>query len=250
MRALLVLAFLLVSGPAVGQEKLTGSNLDLRTVLAFKASDAAVQKMLPEGWEVNSPPAGPSKGMNLVLVLVDQQTSFDADGKPLATFRGAVLGAPAKKKGTDTAGLMVLGGLYEEIGVPGAYGVFDAADCVVERKTHTSAGKKLTIEESWLIKAGNGNAIDVQLQFARGEAAKSKYDAKVFSAAKPEFFRIYRVEEARDLVRSTTTGVDRLAKISFKVSGEKLKALFDGTEQLISVTSVPLYSRQVYLPGS
>jgi hypothetical protein len=35
-----------------------------------------------------------------------------------------------------------------------------------------------------------------------------------------------------------------------KGTGEKLAPLFDGTQQLISVTSIPWYSRQVYLPGS
>lgn len=37
------------AGPISAQEKLSGSNLDVRTVLAFKVSDAAVQKLLPEG---------------------------------------------------------------------------------------------------------------------------------------------------------------------------------------------------------
>jgi len=250
MHGLLVLALLLLTTPAVAQEKLSGSNTDLRTVLTFKAPDEAVQKMLAEGWEVNSPTSGPAKGANLVLVLVDQQTSYDADGKPVATFRAAVLGTLCKKKGADTAGFMVFGGLADEAGAPGAYGVYDTAQTTVERKTYPGAEKKLTTEESWQFKAANGNSIEVQLQFVRGAAAKGKAEAKVFSAAKPEFFRIYRVEEARDVVRSTAVGVDRLAKISVKASGGKLKALFDGTEQLISVTSIPWYSRQVYLPSS
>ncbi len=250
MRAILVLALLLLTTPTVAQEKFTGSNVDLRTLLAFKASDGAVQKMLPDGWEVNSITSGPAKGSNLVLVLVDQQTSYDADGKSVATFRAAVLGAPAKKKGTDTAGVMVFGGLSDDAGAPGAYSVYDPAQTTVERKTYPGGDKKLTTEESWQFKAANGNSIDVQLQFLRGAAAKGKVEAKVFSAAKPDFFRIYRVEEARDLVRSTAVGVDRLAKVSVKASGDKLKELFDGTEQLISVTSIPWYSRQVYLPSS
>ena len=33
-------------------------------------------------------------------------------------------------------------------------------------------------------------------------------------------------------------------------AGEKIAPLFDGSQQLISVTSIPWYSRQVYLPGS
>jgi hypothetical protein len=52
------------------------------------------------------------------------------------------------------------------------------------------------------------------------------------------------------VARSTANGVDRVGKISVKGTGEKLAPLFDGAQQLISVTSIPWYSRQVYLPGS
>jgi hypothetical protein len=36
----------------------------------------------------------------------------------------------------------------------------------------------------------NGDAVDLQLQFARGLAAMTKLEAKVYSAAKPHFYRI------------------------------------------------------------
>ena len=250
MRAFLAFAFLLLASPVIAQDKFIGANVDLRTVLFFKASDAAVQKMLPDGWEVNSPQAGPSKGFNLAVVLVDQQISHDADSKPLAALRGAALVIPSKKKGADTDGTMVFGGLFEQAGTPGAYGVFTMAQVAIERKTHTAADNKSTIEESWQLRAADGNSIEVQIQFARGAAPKGKLEAKVFAAAKPDFYRIYRVEQVADVVRSTSTGVDRVTTFSFKASGNKLKPLFDGTEQLISIISVPWYSRQLYLPGS
>ena len=59
MRPLLICLFLVVASPTIAQEKFIGSNVDLRTVLAFKVSDAAVQKKLPEGWEIN-----PSGGLD------------------------------------------------------------------------------------------------------------------------------------------------------------------------------------------
>ena len=61
----LLVAALVLAHPALAQEKVVGNNIDVRTLLAFKASDAAVQKVLPEGWEVNSPAAGATKGFNL-----------------------------------------------------------------------------------------------------------------------------------------------------------------------------------------
>ncbi|HEY9065254.1 MAG TPA: hypothetical protein VIO33_09750, partial [Burkholderiaceae bacterium] len=65
MRTWLPPILLLLACSSVAQEKFAGSNLDVRTVLAFKASDAAVQKMLPPGWLVNAPTSGPAKGSNL-----------------------------------------------------------------------------------------------------------------------------------------------------------------------------------------
>ena len=79
--------------------------------------------------------------------------------------------------------------------------------------------------------------------------ARSKVEAKVHSAAKPAFYRIYRFEQAADVARSTAAGIDRVSKFSFKASGPKLAPIFDGTEQLISVTSIPSYSRSIYLPA-
>jgi len=252
MRALFVVGAMFLAQPVFAQsnEKYTGSNVDVRTILSFKASDAAVQKMLPEGWEVNSPAAGPSKGANLGLSLIDQVTVQDAEGKPATTFRGAVFTIPAKKKGTDTAGTMVFTGLMSAGGAPGAYGVYVPAKAKVEREVETEADGKSTAEEKWEFKADDGSSIEVKIEYERGPALRSKVEAKVFSAAKPEFYRIYRFEQASDMARNTAAGVDRVGKISVKGTGEKLAPLFDGAQQLISVTSIPWYSRQIYLPGS
>jgi hypothetical protein len=248
MRAILTLTLLLFVGPALAQEKFVSSDVQLRTSLSFKASDAAVQKLLPAGWEINSPTTGPSKGANVTVVLVDGVLSNDADGKPLETFRGAAFVIPAKKKGTDTAGAMVFGGLFEQLS-PGPYGVFALAQSAIERRAQTGADKKLIKEEHWRFKA-DGATVEVEIQYAPAAATASKAESNVYSAAKPDFYRIYRVEQATDLLRSTATGVDRITKLSFKASGENFGQLFDGTELLISVVSIPYYSRQTSLPGS
>jgi len=50
MRTMLSLAFVLLTTPAFAQEKAAGSNIDTRIGMGFKVSDAAVRKLLPEGW--------------------------------------------------------------------------------------------------------------------------------------------------------------------------------------------------------
>ena len=193
---------------------------------------AAVQKMLPEGWEVNSPAAGATKGFNLGITLIDQVVQQDSDGKSVNTYQGAALTVPVKKKGTDISGTMVIGGLMTPPNVPGAYGVFLPAKSMIERKQRTADGKT-TVDETWQLTGEAGNAIEVELQYQRGTPARGKVEAKVFSGAKPDFYRIYRV-----------------SKVSLKATGAKIAPLFDGSQQLIAVTSVPWYARQVSLPGS
>ena len=242
-----VLTFL--AGPSLAEEKFAGSNVDVRTVLSFKAPDAAVQRMLPEGWEVNSPASGPSKGFNLGVVLIEQIVVQDAEGKPVGPAQGAVLVVPVRKKGTETTGSMVVAGLFSAWGAPGAYGVYLPARAVVNRTERTDAQGKASIDESWEFQGASGHSIEAQVQYIRSPPTRGKSESKVHSGAKPDFFRIYRVDSASDVARSSATGIDRVSRISLKASGERFAPLFDGTEQLISVTSIPWYSRQVFLPG-
>jgi hypothetical protein len=230
-------------------EKLVGTYGEQRTVLAFKVPDTAAQKLLPEGWQVSPPSAGPSKDANLNVVFVDVLTVQNPDGTPGETYRVAALVVPAKKKGTDAAVPMVVGGLASTpASVPGAYGNFSLARATVDRQAHTDPSGKTNVEESWEFKGDGGEAIGLQLQYDRGVAARSKAEAMPHSGVTPDFYRIYRIEQAADVVRSTATSTDRAQKYSFKVTGAKLAPLFNGSQQLVSITSLPFYTRQVSLP--
>ena len=106
MKQLIVwLCAALMPGVVLAQEKLTGSNVDTRIGLAFKAPDAAVQRLIPAGWELNPSTTGPTRGANLNLSLVDQQSSQDPEGKPITPYRGVAITIPVKKTGSDAAGL-------------------------------------------------------------------------------------------------------------------------------------------------
>jgi hypothetical protein len=252
MRAVLIVGLLLFAQIAMAEnnERFAGNNIDVRTMLAFRAPQAAVQKMLPTGWELSPPAAGPSKGFNLGVILIDQVIAQDPDGNVQNPIRGAVLFAPAKKTGAETGGLMVLSGLLApSSAIPGAYGVYTLADAQIERGIRTGVDGKPTIEESWQVSAGD-NRLEFRVQYVRAMPVRGTFETKVFSSAKPDFYRIYRIDQASEVVRSTETGTDRAKTLDFKVSGPKFGALFDGSEQLVSVIAIPWYARQVYLPGS
>jgi len=248
MRAFLLSLLWLLAGPALAQEQLVGTNMDVRTILDFKVSDAAIQKLLPPGWAVDAATSGPSAGANLRVTFIDQLAAYDPTGKPTPQVRNLVLGIPVKKQGAETGGLMIFAGL--STGVPGPYGANMKATNNVERKIRHEPAAGTTVEESWEFKAENGSAVTLQIQFVRGVPARDKSELRVYAQPKPEFFRIYRYEQGVDVVRGADTGTERLQKITFKATGERLAPLFDGTEQLISLISVPWYARQIYLPGS
>src|SRR3954470_21359162 len=202
MRTMLSLVFLLLAAPAFAQEKFSGSNVDTRIGMAFKVSDAALRKLVPPGWEISPASSGPSQGANLNVTIVNMQTAHDADGKPAVPYRGVAFTVPVKKKGTDATVPMVAAGLFTSNYAPGAYGVFLPARVTIDHKTGIGLDGKTTVEQTWQLRAEGGHSIDIHVQYAAGVPAVSKVEQRVYSAAKPEFFRIYRFEQATEVVRS------------------------------------------------
>ena len=240
---------LLAVGPAAAQEKLVGTYGEARILLGFKVSETAIQKIVPDGWESSPVAAGPSKGANLFATFVDQLTVQDPDGKPSVTIRIAAINFPAKKKGTEATVPMVYAGFASDSSyVPGAYGTFGLAKAALNRDTRIDPTGKSTTEESWEFRADNGEFIRLQVLYDRGVAALGKAETKVYSAVTPDFYRIYRIQQAVDAVRSTSAGTDQVKKLVFEASGAKLSPLFDGSHQVVSVISLPWYWRQVFLP--
>ena len=244
--AILLLAF---AGSAFAQEKLFSTHVDVRTVVAFQVPEAAVKKMLPAGWEPNAPTAGPAKGANLNLVLVDQVIVLDDAGKPKDPARGGVLVIPAKKTGGDAAGSMVVSGLFNAAYTPGPYEVYMPAAVTIDRKQRLDGDGKVLVEERWTIKGTDGHAIDVQVAYVRGVGAKARSDSRAYSGARPDFDRIYRADVVSDVVRSAPNSEDRVSSVSVKVNGQKWAALFDGSEKIVAITAIPSFSRQIFLPA-
>jgi len=250
MRTALAVLLMLAASPAIAQdkEKLSAIDVSFRTVLAFKVPDAVVQKLLPAGFESNAPTAGPAKGSNLGMTLIDYLMVQDPEGKLLTPRTTAAMNMPVKKTASGETGGVAFAGFIAPDAVPGPYFTFGPAKITVDRRSQTDPEGKSIIDETWQVKADDGNALEIELQFVRGVPARGKGEAKIFSAAKPEFYRIYRFDQATDVIRSSATGVDRVSKFTFKASGPKLAPIFDGSQQLISITSVPFYSRSIYLP--
>jgi hypothetical protein len=250
MRGWLFALVTFASTHAIAQdtERLAATDINVRTFVAFKSPAAAVQKLLPAGWEVDSPTDGPSAGYNLAFYLVDFQMGQDAGGKPFMARPTLAFVVPVKKVGSNLTTNMVPGGFTAQPGTPGPYGNFVAGNVTVDRQSHTEGDGKAIIGETWTVNGGDGSALELQIEFARGMPIKEKVESKYYSNVNPEFYRIYRVEQGSDIARSTVAGIDHLTKFKFKASGGMLASLFDGSEQLVSIISLPFFSRAIYLP--
>ena len=77
---------------------------------------------------------------------------------------------------------------------------------------------------------------------------QSNLETGARSAADPGVARIYRADQGVDFVRSVPLGIERMQDYSLRVTVPELRAVFDGSEQVISIALFPWYLRQVSLP--
>jgi hypothetical protein len=232
-----LLSAALLAPSAYAQDKLYGTNVDYRIVVAFKVSPEIVQKLLPAGWESN--PA--ANGANLGMSMIEGISAENADGKPTQPYSGVAITLPAKKTGSSESGSMVAAGLFTANYAPGAYGVFLPAKITIDKVVHVDAAGKTRVQETWNLNSEHGDSLAIKVAYVRGDVKKNKVETRVYSAAKPEFFRIYRVEQGTEAVKD--------AELSIKTTGSKLGSIFDGKQQVVAVTAVPWYSRAVSLPN-
>jgi hypothetical protein len=250
-KPLLLLVAALAAAPAWG-EKHVQSTLDSQIVLAFRANPAEVQKWLPAPWQVAPVASGASKDANLALTFVDRLLDQDAEGKPvlIASYRIVALSIPARNPQTGEAGALLIRQYSSNPdAVPGYYKI--AVRASVERETASSAANNDsgTASERWEIKDGKGGSLLLlQVRYERSTLTRGKTEARPRSASDPALWRIYRIEQSVDVVKSVAEGIDRLRNYRFRNNVAELDKLFDGKEQLISVTSIPWYTRQTFLP--
>lgn len=102
--------------------------------------------------------------------------------------------------------------------------------------------------EVWEVRDAAGGTIELRLQYQRALPSRTKLEAKPHSAVDPSFFRIYRIEQGVDMVKSVPAGIDRVPNYQLRVTVPELRKLFDGTEQVVSIAVIPWYIRQTSLP--
>ena len=247
-----IMTCLLVPATQSKAEHLIGSNVDNRIVVALRVEPAELQSWLPAPWQVNPVAGGPFKDANLYVIFVDRLLNQDAQGKPDAggTFRAVALAAPAKHSQTGEQAPFVLR-LYaphEDINLYNPYKNSVQASIRREQKLICADLEPGTGSEFWEARDSAGGMLQFRLEYRRTVPSRAKQELKPRSSVEPTFFRIYRIDQGSDLIKSTPSGIDRVQSYKLAVTMSDLGNLINGTEQVIGIVSVPWYVRQTFLP--
>ncbi len=245
LMAAALVASALGAAPAFAETQTEYIVAEQRTSVSMRAPVDGVQALLPAGWTVAAAPGAP----NISFIFMDRKLALLPDGKPMGAGVNLMLvisvGAKNAKTG-EVKGLIVGGYSADPTNVPGAYGVYGAGTVDVTRTERVAGTTSNSLEERWSVKAADGGVLTVDLAFARGVPKLGAFELKVHSGKTPDFYRIYRGEQAMDVARGP--GVDRVTRASVTASGGKLGAIIGEGVEVIGVSNAPYYSRKTFLP--
>ncbi|OSQ48939.1 hypothetical protein [Marivita geojedonensis] len=247
IRFVLVCASVMVMTIPARAETPVGSNIDSRVLMGLKANSEGVQALMPKGWTSVPFPGGPMKGSNLLFALIDGILELDPEGAPLdpASRRAVVLVGLGKKE--DAVRMYVLR-ILSSAPERNPYGVATAADIERTQTLSGPANGGRSVSDAWRITSPDGGMIEVDLSYTSGKRSWSPGELFPYSAANPDFSRIYRYNQMVDLVVSTALGKPASGDIRLSNSIPELMPVLDGTEEIIAVMDVPVYVREVSLP--
>ena len=236
---------------AAGAQTFVEQSAEVRMQLDLAVPKEALQKLLPAGWEPAVADAGPAKDCNVRMIFVDRIDINAQDGAPKGTNKFVYLASPIKKTGGEIAVQMVIDGITADPkDAPGPFGVYQAAsDFRVDRTSHSAPGSPIQNEETWSFTAANGEHMEIHLTYERGVARKVSSETKFYSAANPDTYQIWKIDQGLDIMRNATVQVpDKVKSIEVKASGGKVGTLFDGTQRVVSVDALHWYNRAVSSP--
>jgi hypothetical protein len=251
-RFLFALAAIACLAAPTRAQTLIEQSAEHRFQLDFYVPDAALQKMLPAGYEPNIATSGAAKDANLRLVFIDRIHVTGADGKPAGkgTNRVVWLAIPVKESATGTLGQMVIGGLSEDpADAPGSFGTYLPATTHKMQRAISDDTGPVMVTENWDFAAAGGEHFELHVSYERGAAARSAGEAKFISGADPKNFQIVKQEQGLDIMRNVTVQVpDHVKEFSYKAGGGRYAALFDGSEKVLSWDLIPWHLRSMYKP--
>ncbi len=254
MKALLTTAFAFAAFAAVpvAAQTVVEHGAEHRMQLDFRVPDAALAKFLPAGWQPTIATSGPAKDANIRVIFIDRVAVTDKDNKLVGKGASSLvyLAVPVNNGAGGKTGQMIIGGLVSSAeDAPGPFKNYIAANATSMKRTVSTVNGKTFREEDWKFSAPTGENFEIHVKLESAPIAKSPpTDTKFYDPANPDSYQTFRVEQVNDISRNAQTKADRVSEYSFKGGGGKYASLFDGTEVMLSVDSIPWYSRTISTP--
>lgn len=250
VKALFTVIAGLLTAAAIHAETFVGATVESRVMLGFKVDDAAAQAWLPDGWKLITLPKGPVAGANLLVVFMDRHLVLDAEGKPAAAPQDRAAAMLSYAVNPDEKGPRTfITRVFETPPVVNTYSNSVAAVVSRSQSSEGTGAAGATRQESWTVAAEGGGEMRLDLNYQAGTPIWiAETTALPYSAAEPEFHRIYRYGQLVDLAMNTKIGKPLKGDIAFTSSIPDLAAMFDGSETLVSAMVVPVYLRKTSLP--
>ena len=252
MLAFILLVFSGILITQAGAETFIGSNVDNRIIVALQVGQAELQSWLPTSWQVSPIPKGPLKGTNLYLLFVDRLLDQDPKGKPArgGICRAVALAALAKHAQTGKPALFVIRifAPHEDINL---YNPYKNSVRATIRREYTVKGANLepgAASDVWELRDSAGGIIKFQIEYQRALPRRVKQELRPRSSVEPDFFRIYRVDQGMDLIKSVPAGINRVQSYQLNVTVSELRKMFDGSEKVVGIIALPFYIRKLSLP--
>lgn len=254
MKSLLIPALLLAApafaqAPAPAGTVIEQSN-EYRFQLDLAVNQAALNRLLPAGWESAAATQGAAKDCNLRLIFIDRINVQGGDNRVLPPGKDSVvyLEAPVRQSGGGGAtGRIVLAGISENASSTAAtFGTLVKAARVSSARNIATADGRTVVTEDWDLTGSGGEHARLHVKYVRGPANRAASDVRFYNPANPAEFVTVHTEQETDIARNvTTTPPDRVQEFSFQAGGGRFAPLFDGTEKPLSWDSQPTYRRAI-----
>lgn len=243
---LLVVTFVSIT-TATAQDYVEWST-ETRTSLGFRVNDTAIRPLLPEGWSL-TPIADAPGQVNISVTFMDRHLVLDPQGQPVrtGTSRYMVMSVQARNATTGQSGTMIVNGISPE--GSGAYEVYQPA--VVARAERTASGQGEEnghAEETWELAAQSGDSVTLNLSYRTAIPVRRQSSVVIRSGRTPSFTRTYQIDQASDVLGVPGAPDSRIESVSLTAAGPLFSRIFDGTEVITGVTSIPWYNREIFIP--
>lgn len=240
----------MAAASALTAETFVGKTVESRVLLGFRVDDAAIAAFLPEGWAPVTLPQGPVAGSNLIVALIDRHLYLDADGTPDASLQGPTVAMMAYGRNPDIEGVRgFVVRVYEQEPIADPYGTSVAVREIVRDAGWYDAGQgDRRQQESWTVTFDDGAKTVVTLDATGVDLNWSSGESRPYSPVTADFFRIYRYDQLAGLAMNAALGRTLDGAATFETTDPGLISLFDGSETLSAIVSIPTYVREISLP--